>query len=77
MFATSLGPNDACFVVAANHIKGSGILCLWGQLSAVQKEVIEASKINECRFCLIGRLIWHFVHHTPVHLFGGGPRWGY
>ena len=18
-------------------------------------------------------LIWHFVHHTPVHLFGRGP----
>ena len=25
----------------------------------------------------IGRCIWYFVHHTPVHLFGGGPRWGY
>ena len=24
MFATSLGPDDACFVLAANHNKGSG-----------------------------------------------------
>merc|ERR1712107_590448 len=57
--------------------KGSGYKVLQGQLSAVQKEVIEASKINECRNGVIGRLIWHFVHHTPVHLFGGGPFWGY
>jgi len=77
MFATSLGPHDACFVIAANWRKGSGYKVLQGQLSAVQKEVIEASKINECRNGVIGRLIWHFVHHTPVHLFGGGPFWGY
>merc|ERR1712107_319626 len=49
MFATSLGPHDACFVIAANWRKGSGYKVLQGQLSAVQKEVIEASKINECR----------------------------
>merc|ERR1712136_42833 len=67
MFATSLGPHDACFVIAANWRKGSGYKVLQGQLSAVQKEVIEASKINECRNGVIGRLIWHFVHHTPVH----------
>mmetsp|Transcript_12088 Transcript_12088/g.21793 ORF Transcript_12088/g.21793 Transcript_12088/m.21793 type:complete len:472 (+) Transcript_12088:67-1482(+) len=77
MFATSLGPNDACFVAGANWKKGSGITCTWGSLSAVQKEFIEASKVDECAFGLIGRLIWHFVHHTPVHLWGGGPKWGY
>eukprot|EP00973_Karenia_brevis_P081139 11252267-Karenia_brevis.AAC.1 len=65
MFATSLGPNDACFVAGANWKKGSGITCTWGSLSAVQKEFIEASKGDECAFGLIGRLIWHFVHHTP------------
>eukprot|EP00747_Dinoflagellata_sp_TGD_P155196 gnl/TRDRNA2_/TRDRNA2_177559_c0_seq1.p2 gnl/TRDRNA2_/TRDRNA2_177559_c0~~gnl/TRDRNA2_/TRDRNA2_177559_c0_seq1.p2 ORF type:complete len:464 (+),score=125.66 gnl/TRDRNA2_/TRDRNA2_177559_c0_seq1:86-1477(+) len=77
MFATSLGPDDACFVAGANHIKNSGIMCLWGSLSAVQKEIIEASKVDECAFGFVGRLIWHFVHHTPVHLWGGGPLWGY
>jgi len=77
MFATSLGPDDACFVAGASWEKNSGIKCLWGQLSAVQKEIIEASKVDECAFGVVGRLIWHFVHHTPLHLWGGGPRFGY
>jgi len=77
MFATSLGPNDACFVAGANWQKNSGLMCVWGSPCALQKEIIEASKVNECRMGIVGRLIWHFVHHTPVHLFGGGPRWGY
>jgi NADH dehydrogenase FAD-containing subunit len=77
MFATSLGPDDACFVAGANWVKNSGLMCVWGSPCAVQKEIIEASKVDECAFGFVGRLIWHFVHHTPVHLFGGGPRWGY
>lgn len=77
MFATSLGPNDACFVIGANWEKGSGYMVVWGWPCALQKWIIEASKVEECADGLIGKLIWHFVHHTPVHLFGGGPRWGY
>lgn len=77
MFATSLGPHDACFVAGANYNKHSGYTVLWGQLSAVQKEFIEHSKVNECEMGIVGRCIWHFVHHTPLHLWGGGPRWGY
>jgi len=77
MFATSLGPDDACFVAGANWIKNSGYMCTWGSGSAVQKEIIEASKIDECAFGFVGRCIWHFVHHTPVHLWGGGPLFGY
>jgi len=77
MFATSLGPDDACFVAGASWHKGSGLCLVWGQLAAVQKEIIEASKVDECANGLVGRLIWHFVHHTPVHLWGGGPLWGY
>jgi len=77
MFATSLGPDDACFVAGANWVKNSGLMCVWGSPCAVQKEIIEASKVDECAYGIVGRLIWHFVHHTPVHLFGGGPRWGY
>merc|ERR1712061_319608 len=77
MFATSLGPDDACFVAGANWVKNSGLMCVWGQLCAVQKEIIEASKVDECQFGVIGRCIWHFVHHTPLHLWGGGPRFGY
>jgi len=77
MFATSLGPNDACFVLGANWEKASGYCVIWGNLCAWQKWFIEWSKVNECKQGIIGRCIWHFVHHTPVHLFGGGPRWGY
>merc|ERR1712194_617788 len=73
MFATSLGPHDACFVMAANENKGSGYMVNWWIPAALQKEVIETSKIDECRNGLTGILIWHFVHHTPVHLWGKGP----
>jgi len=77
MFATSLGPDTACFVAGANWNANSGLKCVWGPPCAVQKEIIEASKTDECANGVIGRMIWHFVHHTPVHLFGGGPRWGF
>merc|ERR1712157_223874 len=77
MFATSLGPHDACFVAGANWEKGSGYCVTWGRLSALQKEIIEWSKTDECAAGIIGRYIWYFVHHTPFHLWGGGPLWGY
>jgi len=72
MFATSLGPSDACFVIGANSKPGSGMLALWGWVSAVQKEIIEASKVNEAMDGCLGTCIWHFVHHTPVHMWGEG-----
>lgn len=77
MFATSLGPDDACFVAGATWVKNSGYMCTWAWCAAVQKEIIEATITDEAQYGLIGRLIWHLVHHTPVHLFGGGPVWGY
>jgi len=73
MFATSLGPHDACFVLAANEKKGSGYMVNWWYPAALQKEIIESTKINECRDCIIGKMIWHFVHHTPFNLWGRGP----
>jgi hypothetical protein len=73
MFATSLGPHDACFVMGANEKKGSGYMVNWWIPAALQKEIIETTKINECKDGLIGILIWHFVHHTPVNLWGKGP----
>merc|ERR1711862_359903 len=72
MFATSLGPHDACFVMAANEEKGSGYMVNWWILAALQKEIIETTKIDECKDRWIGFLIWHFVHHTPCHLWGRG-----
>ena len=38
MFATSLGPHDACFVVAANENKGSGYMVNWWIPAALQKD---------------------------------------
>ena len=67
MFATSLGPDDACFVCNAKSTPGTGILTLWGKASAIQKELIESTKVDECKYGLIGRMGWHFVHHTPFY----------
>jgi len=73
MFATSLGPHDACFVVAANEQAKSGSMVNWWLPAALQKEIIETTKVNECKNGIIGICIWHFVHHTPINLFGRGP----
>ena len=77
MFATSLGPHDACFVMGANENKGSGYMVNWWIPAALQKEIIETTKIDECKDRWIGILIWHFVHHTPVNLWGRGPWLGH
>jgi len=73
MFATSLGPHDACFIVAANENKGSGFMVNWWYPAAIQKEIIETTKVDEMKDNCIGILIWHFVHHTPVNCWGRGP----
>jgi len=73
MFATSLGPHDACFVLAANEKAQSGYMVNWWYPAALQKEIIESTKINECKDGIIGKMIWHFVHHTPFNLWGRGP----
>jgi len=73
MFATSLGPEDACFVLAANDKKGSGYMVNWWVPSAIQKELIESTKVGECRDDFLPKLVWYFVHHTPVNCWGRGP----
>lgn len=73
MFATSLGPHDACFVVAANENPHSGYMVNWWYPAAIQKEIIETTKVDEMKDNCIGILIWHFVHHTPVNCWGRGP----
>jgi len=73
LFSTSLGPHDACFVMGANHEKGSGYMVNWWIPAALQKDIIESTKINECKNGCVGILIWHFVHHMPVNLWGKGP----
>jgi NADH dehydrogenase FAD-containing subunit len=77
MVVLSLGPSDAVFVLASTAEDGSGVVGLWGQLAAIQKEIIEVSKMSEERHGIVGRAIWHYVHNTPVHLWGSGPLCGY
>jgi len=62
MFATSLGVNDACFVIAANPTPGSGYMVVWGYLCAWQKWFIEWSKVDQCKSNWIGHLTWFMVH---------------
>jgi len=62
MFATSLGVNDACFVIAANPTPGSGYMVVWGYLCAWQKWFIEWSKVDQCKQGWIGTLTWMMVH---------------
>merc|ERR1739844_773013 len=64
MFATSLGPNDACFVLGANWEKGSGYCVIWGTLCAWQKWFIEWSKVNECKQ---GIVRGHEDHQRRTH----------
>merc|ERR1712070_504362 len=55
--------------LAANH----SMMVNWYLPAALQKEIIETTKVNECKNGIIGILIWHFVHHTPMNCFGRGP----
>jgi NADH dehydrogenase FAD-containing subunit len=77
MVVLSLGFHDACFVFANTHEDGSGIVGLVGTLAVLQKDVIELSKTNEEKNRIVGKMIWHYVHNTPFHLWGEGPLCGY
>ncbi|KAF4661947.1 hypothetical protein FOL47_006477 [Perkinsus chesapeaki] len=65
MFATSLGSKDGCFVTGAKACPGKGHVILWGLPSAIQKDLIESTKVDEHRGGLFGKCAWYFVHHTP------------
>lgn len=60
--ATSLGPNDATFVIGSTEESGSGYQVLTGALSAYQKEFIRWSKVDQCRMGCLGQLIWKIAH---------------
>merc|ERR1712232_1400863 len=55
MFATSLGPHDACFVVAANENKGSGWMVNWWIWAALQKEIISPRRSTSAKTGQSGR----------------------
>ena len=132
MFATSLGPDDACFVIAAKYtnlqleFKFSSILYVFidfitfcfvlvlvttrdpvtwlsgaghalsrrrssnhPRLTSARKVYSNHLKNHLIKFLhfwsfyiflienvlgCIGQLIWHFVHHTPMHCFGEGTK---
>jgi len=62
LYLTSLGSQDACFVVGATMAPGSGCLLGWGRLCALQKWFIEWSKVDECKGGWIGWIVWTLVH---------------
>jgi len=62
MFATSLGSQDACFVIAATMTPNSGYMVVWGVLCAWQKWFIEWSKVDQCKEGWIGFATWWSVH---------------
>eukprot|EP00930_Biecheleria_cincta_P007446 TRINITY_DN108664_c0_g1_i1.p1 TRINITY_DN108664_c0_g1~~TRINITY_DN108664_c0_g1_i1.p1 ORF type:complete len:476 (+),score=69.26 TRINITY_DN108664_c0_g1_i1:25-1452(+) len=77
IFAISLGPNDGCVVVDVSWDKGSGRLWSKGALAAALKELIETTKVAQCR-CdhRLSYFLWHQVHHFPINMcniWGRGP----
>eukprot|EP00747_Dinoflagellata_sp_TGD_P050302 gnl/TRDRNA2_/TRDRNA2_146680_c0_seq1.p2 gnl/TRDRNA2_/TRDRNA2_146680_c0~~gnl/TRDRNA2_/TRDRNA2_146680_c0_seq1.p2 ORF type:complete len:231 (+),score=25.65 gnl/TRDRNA2_/TRDRNA2_146680_c0_seq1:225-917(+) len=60
--ATSLGPYDGAFVMGQNVTPDSGYTVLTGYPSAMLKEFIRWSKVDQCRMGLVGRLVWGLVH---------------
>lgn len=73
MFATSLGPRDACSIAGANANKNSGWMVSRWKVAAFQKNFIEKTKVWECQNGCVSKMIWHYVHHMPVNLWGKGP----
>lgn len=60
--ATSLGPHDATMVAGSTSKSGSGRTVLWGYPSALQKEFIRWSKVDQINNGCIGSLVWKLVH---------------
>jgi len=61
--ATSLGPHDAAFVAGGRCGEpGSGYTVLTGHLSALNKEFIRWSKVDQIRGGCIGALVWKLIH---------------
>merc|ERR1712083_210256 len=74
IFAISLGPQDGCVVVGAGDVSGSGRLWSRGLVAVMQKELIETTKIAQCRGNhTLSQLLWHMIHYWPVNLCGHGP----
>jgi len=74
IYAISLGPHDGCMVVGSKEKAGSGRMWLRGLAAAAQKELIETTKLAQCRGDhYLARFLWFSVHHWPVNLCGRGP----
>uniref|UniRef100_A0A7S4S6Z1 FAD/NAD(P)-binding domain-containing protein n=1 Tax=Alexandrium monilatum TaxID=311494 RepID=A0A7S4S6Z1_9DINO len=74
IFAISLGPEDGCVVLGLDGSRDSGRLWSHGLVAAAQKELIETTKVAQCRGDHhLSSFIWHWIHHCPVNLVGHGP----
>lgn len=63
--ATSLGPNDATFVIC-NDKPGSGYTVLTGKLASLMgKDLIRWAKVDQCRMGCLGSVIFGLAHCLP------------
>jgi len=60
--STSLGPHDATLVVGSSPESGSGYTVLTGYLSALNKEFIRWSKVDQVAGGCLGSIVWALVH---------------
>jgi hypothetical protein len=69
IFSISLGSNDGCLVVGGfAHEKDSGRMLISGQMAAATKELIESTKLAQCRGDhRISTCIWYLIHHCPFN----------
>jgi hypothetical protein len=73
IYAISFGSNDGCVVVGGNYLnqKEAGRIWFQGQTAATQKELIETTKVAQCRGDhRISSLIWYLIHHWPINCVG-------
>eukprot|EP00747_Dinoflagellata_sp_TGD_P196755 gnl/TRDRNA2_/TRDRNA2_67268_c1_seq1.p1 gnl/TRDRNA2_/TRDRNA2_67268_c1~~gnl/TRDRNA2_/TRDRNA2_67268_c1_seq1.p1 ORF type:complete len:392 (+),score=60.86 gnl/TRDRNA2_/TRDRNA2_67268_c1_seq1:70-1176(+) len=74
IFAISLGPSDGLLIVGTTETKNSGRVRNVGLVAAAQKELVETTKVAQCRGDhMLASLFWHVIHHWPINLWGRGP----
>jgi len=77
IFSISLGTSDGCLIVGVDALekkKGSGRLHARGSVAAAHKELIESTKIAQCRGDhVLASMLWKLIHHWPVNCLGRGP----
>merc|ERR1712037_735511 len=74
IFSISLGSTDGCLIVDVDaQKKRSGRLRAKGPFAAAHKELIETTKVAQCRGDhVLASMLWKLIHKWPVNCLGGG-----